>query len=215
MEVAMVARIYAAALFAACVTDCAAYGGTSYVTGDGVNRAPAVTLHCVSRSTSVPCGTSAVPIVVAPVAGGATAVNQGTEITIQQALSNTLGSQSDPVYAGGNGSTITLLKGLFASLTAGTTSLPAGGQPVSRSLSVAAAQSTQLFPANAGRHYLGFQVPPGTAIWVNFVGGSAAPSGIDCISLPAGTVYESGPYVIRGPISIYSPIGTAISAWEG
>jgi hypothetical protein len=215
MEVAMVVRMFAAALFVACLIGGVAYGGPSFVVSDGLNRAPAVTLHCLAGSFAVPCGTTAQPVVVAPVSGGATAANQSTEINNQQALSTSLGSQSDPIYVGGNGSTIALLKGLFTSLANGTTAVPTGGQPVSRSTNVIASQSTQLFPGNPGRHYLGFQAPSGTAVWVNFVGGSAAPNGLDCISLPAGTVYESGPYVIRGAISIYSPINTAISAWEG
>ena len=211
----MVTRISAAALLAAYLFGVAAYGESSFVVSDGLNRAPAVTLHCLAGSLAVPCGTNLQPLVVAPVPGSATATNQNTEITIQQALTASLGSQSDPGYAGGNGSTIALLKGLFTSIASGMTALPTGGQPVSRSTSIIAAQSTQLFPVNATRHYLGFQAPQATAIWINFVGGTASQNGVDCISLPAGTVYESGPYVIRGAISVYSPIATQISAWEG
>ena len=88
----MVVRMSAAALLVACLLGGVAYGGSSFVASDGVNRAPAVTLHCLVGSFAVPCGTTAQPVVVAPVAGGATATNQSSEIITQQAVSTSLGS---------------------------------------------------------------------------------------------------------------------------
>jgi hypothetical protein len=53
-----------------------AWAGDSLVLPDGLNRAPAVTLHCTSNGTNAaPCGVASQPLVVAPVAGGATAGN--------------------------------------------------------------------------------------------------------------------------------------------
>jgi hypothetical protein len=189
---------------------------SSYVVADGVNRAAAVALHCVgANSVAVPCGTVAQPVVVSPIAGGATAANQASEISAQQSAALSLGSQSDPSYTGGNGSIISLLKGFLTAVSGGTQALPFGGVPISRSASVSAGQSTQLFPVNSARHYLAFQVPASSSIWVNFLGGPAGANGTDCILLPAGTTYESGQYVIRGSITVYAPVALTISAWEG
>jgi hypothetical protein len=106
------------------------------------------------------------------------------------------------------------------SLPCGTPTAPVvvsafGGQPVSRTASIAAGQSTQLFPVNASRHYLAFQVPAAGSLWINFVGGAASVNGTDCVLLPAGTIYESGTYVVRGAISVYAPVAVTIPAWEG
>ena len=133
---------------------------SSFVTSDGINRAPAAVLHCVGPSNfAIPCGTATQPL----------SVNAG----------------------------------------------PASGSLVSRSVSVPATQSTQLFPANASRHALTFQAPVGSAIWVNFLGGVAAPNGTDCVQLSAGTLYESGQFVTRSAVTVYTTVTVAISAWEG
>jgi hypothetical protein len=62
---------------------------------------------------------------------------------------------------------------------------------------------------------LAFQAPAGGSLWVNFLGGIAAPNGADCVQLSAGTLYESGPYVTRSSVTIYAPIAATVSAWEG
>ena len=132
----------------------------SFLTSDGINRAPAAVLHCVGPgNVAIPCGTATQPV----------------------------------------------------SVTAG----PASGNLVSRSASVPAAQSTQLFPANTGRHSLTLQAPVGNAIWVNFLGGVAAPNGTDCVQLSAGTLYESGQFVTRSAVTVYAPVSVTIAAWEG
>ena len=209
-------RMAAAAAVFCCVSPCTGIAGSSYVLPDGISRAPAVTLHCAgSGSSAAPCGTSALPVVVAPSAGFATSANQGAELSVQQSLYQSLGTQSDPVYSSGPGSIVSLLKALAAALTSGTPALPVGGQPISRSTPIAAAQSVQVFPANAARHYLGFQAPQNTAIWVNFLGGVASANGTDCVLIPAGTIYESGQFVDRGAVTIYAPVAVTIAAWEG
>lgn len=195
----------------------AAVAGNSFVMPDGVNRAPAMVLHCTSDgATAAPCGNLANPLVIGQVAGSATASNQATEISTQQILSQSVGTQSDSAYTGtGAGSIVSLLKGLEQSLTDGVPSVPVGGQLVSRSANLLAEQSTVIFNANASRHYLAFQAPPGTGIWVNLIGGTAAPNAVDCAYFSAGTLYESGNFVNRGSIAIYSPVAATISAWEG
>ena len=110
---------------------------------------------------------------------------------------------------------VALLKGVFAALTTGITASPASGNLLSRSAAVAASQSTQLFPPNAMRHSLAFQAPPGSALWVNFLGGVAAPNGTDCVQLTAGTLYESAQFVTRGAVTVYAPVAVSIAAWEG
>lgn len=143
-----------------------AASGNSYVLPDGINRAPAVTLHCaVQGSMAAPCGTAANPVIV--------------------------------------------------SAGAGLIAIPVGGPPVSRSLSVPAAQSTTLFAANPARRYFAFQAPQGSALWINFTGGPAAPNAPDCVYFSAGTFYESGAYVNLNAITIYSPTAATISAFEG
>jgi hypothetical protein len=108
-----------------------------------------------------------------------------------------------------------LLKGLVGLLANGVVATPMGGQPVSRSITIVAQQNTILFAANPTRHYLAFQAPPGVAIWVNMLGGIAGPNFVDCAYFAAGTFYESGAFVNRGSITVYSPVATAIAAWEG
>jgi hypothetical protein len=190
-----------------------AFAGNSFVMSDGINRAPAVTLHCVGAGGSaVPCGVVSQPVIVAPVAGGSTASNQTAEIAVQQSLYQALGTQADPAYVNGAGSIVALLKGIFASGPGGNGT--AGGNPVSRSLAAVGQQSVQLFVANPSRKYLAFQAPAGSYIWVNFIGGPAAPNGVDCAYFSAGTMYESGQFVNRGPVTVYSPVAATIAAWE-
>jgi hypothetical protein len=208
-------RIAFAGLLAAYTAAHAQTGG-SFVTSDKINRAPAVTIHCAGAgSMAVPCGTSGQPIFVTGTSPLATSTNQATEIQSQQAIAAAVGTPQDPLYSGGSGSSISLLKGVFSSLAAGVSANPAGGSLVSRSISLAAGQSTSLFPANPARHYLAFQAPQGGSIWVNFVGGTASPNGIDCVQLSAGTFYESGQFVTHGTVNIYASVAVSISAWEG
>jgi hypothetical protein len=147
--------------------------------------------------------------------GLATSGNQAAEVQSEQAIAAAMGTQQDAAYVSGAGSAVALLKGLVAALSNGVTATPFGGSPVSRSATLTAAQSTTLFAANPARHYLAFQAPASTAIWVNFVGGTAVPNGTDCAQLSAGTLYESGQFVTRGAVSVYSPVTAAIAAWEG
>ncbi len=197
-----------------------ALAGNSYILPDGVSRASGVTIHCAtSVGTAVPCGTAAQPLVVTPPVGAATAANQGVEISTQQAMAQAVGTQSDPVYGSGPASLVSLLKGLNVLLGTGIQSLPVGGQPVSRTISITgpevAANNVTLFLANPGRQYLAFQAPQTNAIWVNFLGGTAGPNLPDCVYLAPGTLYESGQYVNRGAITVYSPVAATIAAWEG
>jgi len=92
---------------------------------------------------------------------------------------------------------------------------PIGGVLTSRSLALPAGQSVILFPANPSRRYLSFQVPTGTYLWVNLLGGVASPGGIDCAYFGSGMLYESGQFVNTGPVSVYSPVAITVSAWEG
>jgi hypothetical protein len=62
---------------------------------------------------------------------------------------------------------------------------------------------------------MAFQAPQTSFIWVNFIGGVAAPNAPDCAYFPAGAFYESGQFVTRGAITVYSPVVATISAWEG
>ncbi len=190
--------------------------GGSFVTSDGVNRAPAVTLHCVAANNmAIPCGTPAQPLYITAGSGIATAGNQASEVQADQALAAAVGTQQDAAVTSGAGSSIALMKGIMTILLSGVTASPVTGLPTSRSVTLVAAQSTVLFPANASRHYLAFQAPAGTSVWINFVGGAAAPNGVDCAQIGAGTLYESGQFVTRGSVTIYSPIAASISAWEG
>ncbi len=104
----------------------------------------------------------------------------------------------------------------LTALGSGVPAIPVAGQPVSRSLANAPAlTSTPLFPANPSRRYMAFQAPQTSFIWVNFIGGVAAPNAPDCAYFPAGAFYESGQFVTRGAITVYSPVVATISAWEG
>ena len=125
------------------------------------------------------------------------------------------GTQQDSPYTGGSGTTIALLKGIVATLAGGIPAIPVGGSFISRSTSLSAAQNTALFPTNAARRYLAFQVPAGTSVWLNFLGGTASPNGVDCVQFGAGTFYESGGFVPRGLVNVYTPVAVNISAWEG
>jgi hypothetical protein len=190
--------------------------GNSYVTADGINRAPAVALHCVGPgNVAAPCGTAGQPLIIAGPNPLATASNQSNQLQYEQAIAAAAGTQQDNPYSGGPGTTIALLKGLIATFGGGVTALPASGTFISRSTSLPAVQSVMIFPANLGRHYIAFQVPSGNSIWLNFLGGVASPNGIDCVQFSAGTFYESGGFVTRGAVSVYTPIAVAISAWEG
>lgn len=193
-------------------TGSALAANSSFPVQDGVNRAPGVVLHCALASgVAVPCGIAAQPIIVSPI-GGATAANQNSEISNQQAMEQGIGQPGDAQFTVGGGSIIALLKGIFSEL--GTMATGSGGIPISRTQSVVAQQSIQLFAANANRHYMAFQVPPGSYLWVNLVGGIAAPNGADCAYFGGGTFYESGSFVNRSAVTIYSPTPATISAWE-
>ena len=215
-----------------------AYAQSSTLTQNRIDRAPAVTLDCVNVASglAVPCGTLLNPLVVSgggTVAGGsASATNQQTQITAEQAISSAAGTQADALYGGsGNTTLVGVLKGMF-SLLNGTlavkqsAALPSGGNVigqvspiaaplVSRTITVAAGTSTTLFAANAARHYLSFQAPQSTGIWVNRVGGTAAANAADCAYFSPGALFESGNYVSSGAITVYSPNAVTISAWEG
>ncbi len=142
-----------------------AIAGDSYVLPDGTNRAPAVTLHCVTAAgNAVACGTSANPLMV--------------------------------------------------SAPAGIPALPAGGVLTSRTVTLFAGTSTQVFAANSGRRYLSFQVPLSGGVWINVVGGPAAPNGADCAYFAAGSFYESGAFINRGAITVYAAASVTFSAWE-
>jgi hypothetical protein len=91
----------------------------------------------------------------------------------------------------------------------------AGGLLTSRTITVPAQTSVQLFPSNGQRRYLAIQVPAGTGIWLNVMGGTASAGGSDCMNLQAGALYESGSFVNTGAITVFSPVATTISAWEG
>jgi len=92
---------------------------------------------------------------------------------------------------------------------------PVAGNLISRTVSLSAGVSTVVFPAIPGRRYLAFQVPQGTSVWINVMGGPASPNGADCAYFSAGTFYESGTFVNRGSLQVYSPISATFSAWEG
>jgi hypothetical protein len=210
-------RVLCAAVLILCSGE--VFAGTPYVLQDGLTRAPAMVLHCkTGGNIVVPCGTTTTPLVVtggSGSAGSATATNQQSQIAAEQSSATALGTPADTPYSGGAGSVTAVLKGLWGVLGGGVPAIPTGGVPTSRSLSLAAQQSTTIFPVNAGRHYLALQVPQGSYLWVNFLGGVAAPNAIDCAYFAAGTFYESGQYVNRGAVTVYSPVAAVVSAWEG
>ena len=186
----------------------------SFPLSDGTNRASAVTLHCLSASgIAVPCGSASVPLIVNSPAG-ASSGNQAAQLALEGSTAAAAGTVSDTVYTGGAGSLISVLKGLWNVINSGISAVPVGGSPSSRSSNLVAQASTILFPVNGSRRYFAFQAPQGTAVWVNFLGGAAAPNAADCAYFPAGAFYESGQWVNRGAITMYSPVGTTVSAWE-
>ncbi len=192
-----------------------AAAGSSYVLPDGTNRAPAVTLHCVgANNTAIPCGTAASPLVVTNQVGASSATNQQLQIGAEQSSALALGTVNDPAYAGGQGSVVAVLKSLWSAAAAGVPALPAGGLLTSRTVSLPASVSTLVFPVNGTRHYLSFQVPQGSGVWINVLGGTAAPNAVDCAYFSAGTFYESGSFINRGAIAVYAPVAGIFSAWE-
>ena len=193
-----------------------AYAGGSYVTPDGLNRAAAVTLHCaVTTGTAAPCGVAANPLVVSPSPGGSSSSNQLNQIAVEQSSAQGIGSPGDSAFNGGNGSLISLLKGLWFALSTGVPAVPSNGVLTSRTVTLTGQQSFLVFPANPSRRYLSFQVPQSTFVWVNLIGGSAVPNGPDCAYFAPGTFYESGQFVNRGAIAVYAPVAVTFSAWEG
>ncbi len=186
----------------------------SYPLAGGTNRASAVTLHCLSASgIALPCGNTSAPlVVVAPT--GASLANQAAQIASEASTASAAGGISDAAYSGGAGSLVSLLKGLWAVVNSGISAIPVGGSPLSRSVNLVGQTSTLLFPVNGSRRYFAFQAPQATAVWVNFLGGLAAPNAADCAYFPAGAFYESGQWVNRGAITMYTPVSTAVSAWE-
>lgn len=193
-----------------------AFAGGSYVLPDGINRAPAVTLHCVaSNGTAVACGTASSPLVVTSTVGASSAANQQQQITAEQASAQAIGTIGDVAFAGGQGSVVALLKALWSATSAGIPALPAGGMLTSRSVTLVGGVSVQVFAPNLGRKYVSFQVPQATGVWINVMGGVAAPNGLDCAYFAAGTFYESGQFINRGAIAVYAPANAVFSAWEG
>ena len=193
----------------------AAAAGNSFILPDGTNRAPAVVLHCVaSNGTATPCGTAASPLAVTAGPNGSSATNQQQQIAAEQLSAQGIGGVNDPAFAGGAGSMIAVLKGVWGAVSNGIPALPASGTLISHTTALAAATSVQVFPANPGRHYLSFQVPQGSAVWLNVMGGVASPNGPDCAYFAAGTFYESGQFINRGAITVYAPIAVMFSAWE-
>jgi hypothetical protein len=192
-----------------------AAAGSSYVLPDGTNRAPAVTLHCVGpNNTAVPCGTAASPLVVTNQVGASSASNQQLQIGAEQSTAQAVGTVNDAAFAGGQGSVVALLKALWSTQVTGVPALSAGGTLTSRTVSLPSGVSTLVFPVNATRHYLSFQVPQGSGVWINLIGGAAAPNAADCAYFSAGTFYESGSFINRGAIAVYAPVAGIFSAWE-
>ncbi len=205
-----------AVLFFAVCSPVWAQTGNSFITSDGSSRAPAVTMHCVgSGNVAIPCGTSAQPLYVAGSSPLASSNNQATQILSEQSIAAAAGTPQDAPYTSGSGSTIALLKSLLSAFVTGISAVPASGPLVSRSAMVPATQSTQLFPPNLARHVFALQAPAGSALWVNFLGGVAAPNGVDCVQLSAGALYESGQFVTRSAVTVYTPVSVSVAAWEG
>ena len=195
-----------------------AFAGGSFLLPDGINRAPAIALHCVGvGNIAVPCGTAISPLVVSslPSAGASSSSNQVSQLAIEASTALVLGATTDASFTGGPGSLVSLLKGLWTVLGTGVPALPVGGQLTSRTINLVALQSTSLFSTNLGRKYLSFQVPQSTYVWINLMGGAAAPNAPDCAFFAAGTFYESGQFVNRGAITVYAPAAVTLSAWEG
>ena len=186
----------------------------SYPLADGTNRASAVTIHCLNSSgIATPCGSAASPMVVNNPTG-ANLVNQSAQVVSEASMATAAGNTGDVPYSGGAGTIVSVMKGLWSIMNSGIPAVPVGGAPLSRSSTLVAQTSTAIFPANANRRYFAFQAPQSTGVWVNFLGGSAIPNGVDCAYFPAGAFYESGQWVNRGAITMYSSVGAAVSAWE-
>ena len=84
-----------------------ARAGSSYVLPDGINRAPPVTLHCVTPSgTAAPCGTVSAPLVVTSPSGGPSAARQQLQLGAEQSSAQALGGLADTAFTGGQGSVI-------------------------------------------------------------------------------------------------------------
>lgn len=81
-----------------------------------------------------------------------------------------------------------------------------GGTPTSRSLVTVATTSTQLMAANASRKYFKIAAPQTQGVWLNFIGGTAAPNGADSYFLGAAQIWETSTpnYVTQAKISYYS-----------
>jgi hypothetical protein len=77
--------------------------------------------------------------------------------------------------------------------------------------------STSAVPANANRRYLFIQTATnGRDIWLNFMGGAAAPNTAGSFLLAAGQTYESGTNVPPGQVFLHSAAdGTAVTIMEG
>ncbi len=192
-----------------------AAAGSSYIMPDGTNRAPAVTLHCVTAAgTAVACGTAANPLVVSAPAGASSSANQVMQLGAEQASAQGIGTVSDSAFTGGQGSMVSLLKALWSVTSAGIPALPTGGTLTSRTLSLPAGVSTQVFASNGARRYVSFQVPLSGGVWINVMGGIAGPNGMDCAYFAAGSFYESGSFINRGAITVYSSSAVMFSAWE-
>ena len=192
-----------------------AVAGSSFILPDGTNRAPAVALHCVTPTgTAVACGTAANPLVVSAPVGASSSANQALQIGAEQASAQALGTVGDAAFTGGQGTMVSLLKALWSAAYGGIPALPVGGTLISRTLTLPAGVSTQVFAVNGSRRYLSFQVPQSSAVWINVTGGPAAPNGPDCAYFAAGSFYESGPFINRGAITVYATQSVTFSAWE-
>ncbi len=109
---------------------------------------------------------------------------------------------------------VSLLKALWSVASSGIPALPAGGALTSRTVTLPASVSTQVFAANGIRRYLSFQVPLAGGVWINVMGGPAIPNGPDCAYFAAGSFYESGAFINRGAITVFSSTSVTFSAWE-
>ena len=208
---------------------------SNFVLGDGLTRAPAVTLACPTGAgaTVAGCGGPTSPLVVTgTIPGSSTAANQQAQTALLQGMVSAVGTPGD--VAGSStapSSIVALLKTIGSLLSAPVTVVlgaalpvganmigqvaPAAGGLTSRTVQVPAGQSTMVFLANPSRRYLSFQAPQTTFIWVNRMGGTAVPNGPDCFYFPSGALFESGSFVSTGGLSVYAPTAVQISAVEG
>lgn len=98
---------------------------------------------------------------------------------------------------------------------------PGGGGFTDRSTTIVPGEADTVVAYNAQRCYLLIQAVGGGGtldLWINMVGGIAAPNTEGSFKLPAGSTFQSGPVVPSGPISIYS-MGSApdtiVTIYEG